>query len=125
MASYFQKCAEYYIFSIITSGADNKRLLGERCRAKYPRGINLVAVEHTKVGDTFTPDFCVDPGRIFLTYNRLMNDALDPRPDPNEEAFREIKRLIDTYDPEKQLLFFVLKVGGGLHTEGYVYKVDI
>jgi hypothetical protein len=122
--SYFQKSAEYYIMHIGLSGPENRRILGERCRAKYARGINLVAVESASVGHTFTPGFFVDPGRIFLTYERLVKEAFDKKPDETEHVYKEIKRLIETYDPLKELLFFVVKCGSK-DGEGYVYRVPI
>lgn len=122
--TYFQRSAEYYILHIKLSGPENCRILGERCRAKYPRGINLVVVNNKDLGRTFAPDHFVDPGRIFLTYDRLVNEALNPPPDTNEPFWKEIKSMTETYDPLKEILFVVMRVGGHDH-EAYVYRVNI
>ena len=89
------------------SGGENRAEIAKRCRAKYPRGINFVAVDQKAVGDTFTPNFFVDPGRIFLTYERFMKEALDPLPDEKDPFYQEMKsgtirQHIESYDPEKE-----------------------
>jgi hypothetical protein len=122
--SYFQRCAEYYIASLNLSGPENRRIIGERCRAKYPRGVNLVAVSNRDIGIAFTPEFFVDPGRIFLTLERLMKEALNPNPDESESFYKELKTLVETYDPFVEILFLILRVGG-LDHEAFVYRVKI
>jgi hypothetical protein len=106
------------------SGKTARETIAEKCRKKYAKGINLVVVDAEAVGETFCPNFCVDPGRIFLTYERLINEALQPKPDENEPFYKAIKNMIDEYDPFKEILFFVLKIRSE-KTEGYVYKVTI
>lgn len=123
MSTYFKRAADYYIFVVNISGHGGKQEIAQRCRAKYPRGINLVAVDESWVGEHFTPHCCVDPGRIFLTYERLMKEALDPAPE-EDDFYLTIKNLIDTYDPEKELLYVVMRLGGPEH-EAYVYRVKI
>ena len=87
--SYFRRCADYYMKMLQLSGEENRADLAERCRAKYPRGVNLVAVDQKAIGDTFMPNFFVDPGRIFLTYERFMKEALYPLPDEKDAFYKE------------------------------------
>jgi hypothetical protein len=118
----FKEAADYYMASLRMSGRANLRALGQRCRAKYARGVNLVDVHDAA---TFTPTFFVDPGRIFLTYDRLVHEALVPAPDEQEPFWQEVKRAAETYDPERELLWVVISMLGDNHTEAYLYRIAI
>lgn len=107
--SYFKQSIDYFLRSIyLTDGVR----IRDRCLAKYPRGVNFVYVEG--LGNTFTPHFCVDPGRYFLTYDRMVNEALaDPAAFP-EEMKEPLRRAIDTYDPQTELVWlFAAKCDDG------------
>lgn len=101
----------------------DKEVIAARCRAKYPRGLNLMIVEQEEIDNqTFMPGFFIgDRGRIFLTYERLLTDAFDePPPDNIKEA---CKNAVDTYDPMKTILF--LWVLMGKEGEYYLVSIDI
>lgn len=118
--SYFKLSCDYYIRSFNMDGHAHRAEIGRRCRAKYPRGVNLVDVSAEKqLGITFTPNFFVDPGRIFLNYERLTGEVFEDPSKIPKEIFEELKRLIDEYDPKKTIIwFFVL-----LHTNNAEYNI--
>lgn len=103
--SYFKKSADYYI-NLIQRTPNSVATLIERCKAKAPRGINVVEVTPKMLGKTFTPACTVDPGRIFLTYERLVENV----PGLDQKNLAVIKTAIETYKPESELLFLVMEV---------------
>jgi hypothetical protein len=91
-----------------------------KCLAKYPRGANLVAVDHKRVGDTWEYGNVVDMGRIFLTYERIKENVngLD------DEILAAIKKTIEEYDPAKEIVWLFLETGhGGGEVQIYVSSV--
>lgn len=86
------------------------KALRERCLAKYPRGINIVIVPEEMVGQTFTPHFTVDPGRYFMNYQRISNGEVFEFPLSNE-ILQIIKKMIDEYDPQKEINFMMVCSG--------------
>ncbi len=105
--SYFQRACDYYILQVNLQGDSGKQEIIRRCKAKYARGINVVAVTATQLKHTFTPHFLVDPGRIFLTYERLVENVqgLD------EEVLAEAKKQIEGYNPDDTLLYLLVTIG--------------
>jgi hypothetical protein len=116
--SYFQRAANYYILNISLAGRRNFEALIQACKRKYARGVNLVYVEADKIGVTFTPNFLVDPGRIFLTYERLVEEVNGI----DQETLDGVRRCIDQYDPDSQLVFLV--VPGNVCGELCLYTVN-
>ena len=107
--SYFQRACEYYLR---LTGPGKYQLIA-RCKAKYARGVNVVAVSATALGDTFAADHCdVDPGRIFLTYERLIGEALIgvgvAEYGPLLDTLRD---RIATYNPDTTLLWLCMLTG--------------
>lgn len=111
--SRFRLSCDYYIRAI--NWPRNVELLQERCLAKYPRGVNLVYVSKEQTENTFTPNFLVDPGRIFLTYDRLIAEAFTPPPFENDEFYKTLKKKIETYNPLTTLLFLFVSEEGEHH----------
>ena len=121
MLSYFTQSCKYFLINV--SLTDSVRI-GALCRAKYPRGVNLVVVPLAEVGRTFTPHFIVDPGRYFLTYERLVTEALEGDPLP-EQIKTQVRTEIDNYDPEKELVWLFVIGAGGDQTELQVFVSKI
>jgi len=94
-------------------GKGAREEIAARCRAKYPRGLNLMIVSQEELDNgTFTPtSFIGDRGRIFLNYERLCKDAFtDGLPEPINS---ECKNVIETYDPFTTIIWlFVLQDSG-------------
>ena len=116
--SYFRKAADYYATAIQRSGHENIAALIVKCRAKTPRGINLVDISPKQLGFTFTPSFFFDPGHICLSYERLVEHVKGF----DEKCLAVIKTQMDAYNPEKELLFMVVQVGTE-KPEMYIYKI--
>jgi hypothetical protein len=107
--------------TIQSSGPDNLKILKEKCQKKYKRGMNIVDIDaKTQLGKTFTPIFCVDPGRIFLTYERVKENVLGL----DEKGLQICKDLVDTYDPEKELLFMCILVNAA-PSEVHFYTIKV
>jgi hypothetical protein len=123
----------------------------QRCLAKYPRGINLVYVTKEELGETYCPDFMVPPDRYFWNYKRLaagliytvppdryflnyerlaagqiFTESADKPSEPlGDKVLKEIKDSIDSYDPQRSILWLFIAPNdqGGSHVE--VVKADI
>lgn len=107
--AYFKAAIDYYLQAVYLT--DSVRIR-DRCLAKYPRGVNFVLVEG--LGRTFTPNHFVDPGRYFLTYERMVNEVLvDPASFP-EELKAPLRHEIDTYNPQTHIIWlFAAKCADG------------
>ena len=100
MTTYFARSCAYYM------RLTDKQSVAARCRAKYERGVNLVAVERDALGSTFAPEYCAaDPSRIFLTYDRLVDWAfVGGWPDEFEAVRAALQQRIASYDPNLNVL---------------------
>jgi len=99
--SYFARACAYYL------RLTDKAAVMARCRAKYPRGVNLVLVPAPALGSVFAPDHCdADPGRIFLTYERLVAEAfVGGAPTEYAAVFDELRTRTASYNPDTTLLW--------------------
>ncbi len=110
--SFFQRSCDFYLRLWRQQGYENRKEIGRRCRAKYPRGINIVEVKQSDIdNELFTPHIMVPHkfDRIFLNYERLLTDAFTT-PFPEDTA-KCCKELIDTYDPNKTVLWLFVLTG--------------
>lgn len=127
--SYFKLCADYHIRTAYSGASrDALRHVAARCKAKYPRGINLVPIEQSLLDDELlTPHSrCVDPGRIFLTYHRLRHEALNGLDESCDEKpmWIQLKQAYETYDPDHTLLFLCVQIGNPGGADMEFYAVD-
>jgi len=120
MMSYFAQSSSYYARCIQNSGAKNIKALIAKCQAKAKRGINFVDIHPKQLGTTFTPNFFTDPGRIFLTFERLVENVQGI----DEKNLDAIKKAIQTYNPDTELLFLVAQVGVD-DAQMFVYTIKL
>jgi len=86
----------------------HKDALIERCKAKYPkengRGVNFVMVPTDWLGECWMFGSIVDPGRFHIDKARVAT-AIDGL---SQDSIDLIMRYIDDYDPDTELLFFIM-----------------
>ena len=102
----FKQGASYYL----TSVAKEKERLIRACANKYPgtdgRGVNIVYVPHSWLGDCWMSEFILDPGRFHVNKSRL-KVALVGLEGDDDDLIETIGKEINAYDPKKELLFFI------------------
>ena len=118
---YFRRSADFYTHAIATSGSTNLTTLASRCKAKFSRGINVVLVDaKTDLGKSFTPSFFIDPGRTFCSMETFKEGILRLQ----EDFVKTISNLVDTYDPDNELLFLVILTNTA-NAEAHGYKIPV
>lgn len=65
------------------------------------------------LGDTFAPDHCdADPGRVLLTYERLVSEAFEGGvPAEYAAVFDELRTRVAAYNPDTTLLWLCVLTG--------------
>ena len=83
----------------------HKNALIAACKRKYPelngRGLNVIEIPKSWLGQSWQWGFVVDPGRILLDKPRIRT-ALSGLQDAD---FKMLEDNVDAYDPDKNVLF--------------------
>jgi hypothetical protein len=120
---YIHDCHIKFMREFANQSIENIKRIQERCLEKYPRGINVIIIPDNEIGRTYTRTSTFDPGRVFMSYEQLIDRESFTNPF-SEDVLQNAKEEIDTYDPQTSLIWLFVVNGQNVSSMMF-YRTDI